>query len=108
MADIVDLEEVKAALQILHDDDDGTLGIYIRAASRAVITWLGPRAEHVLDLDSSGEVVDTDEVPDDIRSAAIIIVAALKDGVPAWPDRPGALPQGAEALLYRYGDPPLA
>lgn len=65
-------------------DDDADLERKIRAASRAVVNYLGDSASMFLDsagdpfVDSNGIVID---VPDDVQMATAMLVAEFYDGV---------------------------
>jgi hypothetical protein len=111
MVALVTLEQVKEALHVDTDDDDGPLGLYIEAASAAVINYLKGQAEALLDLDSSGEIPSGVEVPAPIAVATIALVGHYyrePDGDEQKAFERGYLPAPVTALLYPLRDPALA
>jgi uncharacterized phage protein (predicted DNA packaging) len=112
---LVELETVKTALRVDHDDDDAMLLLYIKAASQTLIGYLKSAAEDLIDLDAvSGSPADTDDVPQDIALATIVLVGHFYrevdgDSEKAF-DVDGAanLPRAVVALLRHLRDPALA
>jgi hypothetical protein len=108
---LVTLESTKARLNISTDDDNDALEGYIEAASGAVINYLKDQAEELLDLDTSGDITTTTEVPAVIATATIMLVGYWYRNPDADPDgdfEMGYLPKPVMALLYPLRDPALA
>ncbi len=107
MPDLVTVSEAKANLRIFHDDFDDEIGMFISAASEAIINHMGARAEFVLDLDSGGEISVGSVVPAVVKAATIYLVGALHRGEADEFER-GYLPNPVTAMLYPLRDPALS
>jgi len=110
---LVSLEMAKAHLRIDYADEDSLLGLYVTAASEAVLNYLKSGADSFLDtagfvpLDTSGDPV----APGAVQSATLLQIGYL------WKDRDnddgkaydhGYLPRPVVSLLYPLRDPALA
>lgn len=113
--DLVTLEEVRRHLRRDADDTgaDPDLQAKIAGASSAVLRYLKSAADEF--LDSSGQVIvdssGTPIIPDDVRSAALIMVGYLDRVRDENPDKafdPNQLPTPVQALLYPLRTPTLA
>lgn len=117
---LVTLEQAKEHLRIEPSDssggaDDSDLTLKIKAASRAVIRYIGAEQDF---LDSAGDVVEDSNgptVPEDIQAATLLLLGSLhrnRDGEPSsnqaqtWEH--GFLPRPVISLLYPYRLPTLA
>lgn len=111
---LVSLNRVKQALRIDHTDDDAILPIYISAASRRILTYLGGQAGDLLTIDSppNSPPDDLDGVPEEVQLAVILLTGIFyrqPDGDEAENfDAVGELPKPVKALLYQLRDPTLA
>lgn len=111
MYTLVTLEQVKAALHVLHTDDDSTLELFITAASNAVVNYLDTQAEAVLGLPGDSPPLP---VPGEVTAAVILLTGQLyrdPDGNSGNPDRAfedGYLPRPVVSLLYPLRDPAIA
>lgn len=109
MADLVDLDQVKAGLRIDHDDDDAQLSLLISAASERIIRYLKGRAKEVLNMDDDGNVVGP--VPAAVTTATMMLVGYLYRDPDQDPEKDwelGMLPKPVSALIYQLRDPALA
>lgn len=107
---LVSLADAKRALRVDSDDDDGTLEIFISAASLAVVQYLGGHASSVVDIDSppNSPPDDLSTVDERVRSAVILLAGMLyrePDGDAAKNFEQGFLPKPVTALLYPLRDP---
>lgn len=108
MAELVTLAEVKLALRIDNDDEDTNISLLIKAASGAVIRYLKSAAEAFV---GENGAVDFDAMPDEVRSATILLVGRLykdPDGDPDKDFQHGYLPMPVVSLLYPLRDPAVA
>jgi hypothetical protein len=110
---LVSLARVKQALRIDTSDDDGTLELYISAASLKVVEYLKGNASEFLDINSPPDSPPNDlaGVDERIAVSVIIIVGILyrePDGDAAQAFSQGNLPWMATAMLYGMRDPTLA
>lgn len=104
--DLVTLEQAKAHILVIHDQDDAHIQLSIAAASAAVITYLDG-AEEVF-MDSAGDV-DLALVPDDIKWATLLLIGeffksreAEQDGEISQAWGYGYLPRPIVALLFPH------
>jgi hypothetical protein len=115
---LVSLEAASAHLRRDTTDDDSDLLLKIRAASSAVVRYLGDGASMFLDSNgnpdeqSDGVVVD---VPDDIQIATLLLIGDLysnREGVQEGQVDAqfgyGYLPTHVISLLYPYRTPTIA
>lgn len=109
---LVSLQKVKWGLKIESSDWDQLLGgVYIPAASRAVINYLKSAADDLLDLDSGGNIPAGFSVPEEIQMATIALVGYWFRSPDSDPDKEfeqGYLPRPVTALLYPLRNPALA
>lgn len=111
MVQLVTLDAVKKSLRVDFDDDDDSLGVYIEAASEAIINYLDERADAVLDLDSGGEIPSGVEVPSVVQLAATYLTGYFYRNTDSDPDKVfagGYLPPVVVSLLYPLRDPALS
>jgi hypothetical protein len=115
---LVSLEAASAHLRRDTTDDDTDLLLKIRAASSAVVRYLGDGASMFLDsngnpdAESDGVVID---VPEDIQIATLMLIGDLyknREGSMDGQVDPqfgyGYLPIHVIALLYPYRTPTIA
>lgn len=109
MAALVSLPSVKDALRIDGSDDDALLeGVYIPAASGAVISHLDARAGVVLGL-VNGEMPQGAVVPEVLQVAVILLLRHWYRPAELRQDFAGdELPPAVKAILKPFRDPPLA
>lgn len=116
----VTVEQARQHLRSDSDADDGDLALKIKAASKAVWTYL--KSSPLIEVDSSGQPIvgsdDVAEAPEDIQIATLMLIGIFyrdregDTGTGAsqrqinW--QPGYLPPQVTALLYPYRDPTLA
>lgn len=107
MPDLVTVAEAKTKLRIFHDDFDDEIGMFVSAASAAVINYLGSRAAAVLDLDSNGDIPSGTIVPPEVKAATLYLVDVLHRDEADEFER-GYLPRAVTAMLYPLRDPALS
>src|SRR5207245_838994 len=108
---LVTLEQASAQLRRDTTDDDADLTLKIKAASRAVVTYLktpsfADSAGDVIE-DSSGIAID---VPEDVQIATLLLVGYFykqRDEDAGKEFEAGALPRPVTALLYPYRTPTI-
>lgn len=111
---LVSLEQASNHLRRDSSDDDSDLIIKIKAASRAVVTYMDGGADFF--LDSAGDAIEDSNgtaigVPDDVQAATLMMVGLLyktRDGEAGTinPDfSSGFLPDVVTCLLYPYRTP---
>lgn len=117
MTMLVTLEQAKFHLRIddsssAGNDDDPDLALKIRAASAAVLRYIGPVQDF---LDSSGEpIVESGggtAVPADVVAATLLLVGDLykeRDGKNDASWEHGFLPLSVRTLLYPLRTPVIA
>ena len=86
------------------------LELKIKAASKAIIRYLGDYAENVIEYDSDDEIVDADE---DVKIACLLLVGEFYKNREGAQDGEiqggyGYLPRSVVALLYPLRDPVTA
>ncbi|OWJ71379.1 hypothetical protein CDV50_10255 [Haematobacter massiliensis] len=98
MADLVTVDEAKALLQIMHDDDDVPLGLLVSAVSERLLEYV--------------KAVETpDPVPAELKVATIFWVGMLYKNPDGDPDglMPDNYPPAAvRAMIYPRRTPTLA
>ena len=116
---LVTLARVKQALRVgvldndgspQEDDDDAILTAYIEAASDAVITYLGGRAEFVI-TGLADSPPTNDGCPKVVEQAVCLLVGMWyrePDGDAEKMFDRGYLPKPVTALLYPLRDPAVA
>jgi hypothetical protein len=110
-AALVTSDEVKRALRIDLDDtdDDALIEQLIYGATKMVINYLKSAADAY--LDSGGDVPSGTDIPDEIKTATIMLVGFLfkqSDQDPEGYFERGYLPKPVTAILYPLRDPALA
>lgn len=109
---LVDIDTVKLALRIDHNDDDVSLDLYIRAASQSIVLYLKGQAGEIMDLDALvGSPPDLSSVPDDVTQATIFLIGHFyrePDGDTDKAFDAGDMPRPVKALLMARRDPALA
>lgn len=111
MVKLVSDTEFKEALWITFTDDDNLVDACIKAASGAVIDYLGARAVELLDLDSGGELQSSSVVPDQVKQATIQwgrVFFEAGQGEQGKVPMAGDPPYIVDSLLYRLRTPTLA
>jgi len=104
MVALASLDRVKAALRVDSADDDAVLGLYIEAASAAVINYLKDRAKDYLGDGSDAEIAP------ELQVATIMLVGHFykePDGDAEKAFARGYLPAPVTALLCPLRDPAL-
>lgn len=108
---LVSLQRARDQLHSDINDDDAYMTLLIKAASKAVVTYLKTPsfAESSGDIpeDSSGIAID---VPEDVQIATLLLVGYFykqRDEDANKEFEPGALPRPVTALLYPYRVPTL-
>lgn len=107
MADLITIDETKARLRILYNDDDVDLALLISQVSAAVVSYCKRKDTDLPPWDASV----ADSVPPDVALATLVEVArqfADREGVRESRPDPGSLSQAAVDLLWRHRDPALA
>lgn len=107
MHGLVRLKDVKAQLNVLHDDDDEALKLWIRAAEEAVLSYLGDVGQ---DPWWDGDLVSGQDVPDRVQAGVTILTGYFYNS----PDQDeggafthGRLPFQVTSVLYGMRDPAL-
>ena len=109
MVELVDIDQVKAALRIDHDDEDAILELLIPAASGAVVNYLKDGADGFVDED--GGLIPDAVIPPEVMIATIFLVGVLRrnpDNDTEGAFEQGYLPKPVTALLYPLRRPALA
>lgn len=110
---LVTLAQAKEHVEIIGTSQDGKLNGYIRAASRAVMRYIGNDQDWIDSygepaVDSAGDAVD---VPDDVQLATLLLVGIFfkdRDGTDSEKWQHGFLPTPVLSLLYPLRTPTLA
>lgn len=103
--DLVTLQEVKGRLHIDYNDDDVNLSQLIGAVSASILRYLKSDGDEY--RDSSGDIV-AGNVEDDIKAAAMWMIAAWYDDADPKVFEPELLPAAVRSLLHSRRDPTLA
>jgi len=112
---LVSLQMAKDHLRMDHADEDLLIGLYIQAASGAVINYLGTLGTDAI-LDSSG-IVSVDSnlepigIPYEVQAATLLLIGHFfkdRDENANGAFQQGYLPMPVTALLYPLRDPALA
>lgn len=88
------LTEVKAALRVMHDDDDALLTRLIGSAMRECLAFMDSGTLPAV----PGPAADVD-IPEDVFQAVVLMVSADYD---ASPEKRTAYRAAAEQLLWPY------
>lgn len=97
---LVSLEETKARLRILHEDQDDDIEKAIEGASESVLRYMGVDAEDY-----------TEGAPENVQNAVIVWVGIMMsdpNGIEAHNWGHGYPPPAVVALLYGSRDPVFA
>lgn len=111
---LVTLEQAKAHIRVIHDDEDNLITLYVQAASSAVINYLKSGADVFLDSNGDLEYDSNDDpvgVPFEVAASALFMVGYLfknRDENPDQAFQQGYLPAPVTALLYPLRTPALA
>lgn len=114
MPKLVSLQQARDHLRSDDTADDNDLDLKIKAASKAVLTYLKPEGvARLFEVDSAGDPVEdsdglADDVPEDIAICTLLLVGIFyseREGQGGWD--PGYLPPAVTALLYPYRDPTM-
>ena len=92
------LAEVKAALRVIHDQDDALLSRLIESASREALAFLDS-GEWPLPETVSSYTAQEITIPEDAFQAVVLLVSADYD---AQPDKRDVYRKAAEGLLMPY------
>lgn len=108
MVQLVDLDEIKAALRIDGDDEDAALELLCEAVSEAVIAYLKSGAAEFIE---DGEVPSGAIVPTRVKVATIYWIGVLRrnpDNDTEGAFQLGYPPFPVVSMLYQMRDPALA
>lgn len=92
------LADVKAALRVIHADDDALLTRLIASATRESLAFLDSGAFPQLAVPPT-QTIDDLVIPDDVFQAVVLLVSADYD---APPDKREVYRKAAEGLLMPY------
>lgn len=116
MAMLVTLTQARDHLRSDATADDTDLELKIKAASRAVLTYLKPAGvAALLEVDSSGDPIEDsdgviEDAPEDLQLATLLLIGVFyrdREGTETANWTPGYLPGPVISLLYPYRDPAL-
>lgn len=112
MISLISLDYARKALHLDDGDMDiEVVGVWIPAASDMVMNYLKGQAETLVPTDTSGELIDPEDVPPAIKAATAMLVGMLmanRDGDPEKAFERGYLPAPVTAILFPLRDPALA
>lgn len=112
MVMLVSLQQASDHLRRDTDSDDADLLLKIKAASKAIIRYLGVYGTAFLNSADEVDVDSADEpigVPEDVQMATLVLIQTMYDGEfnkETW--SPGYLPTAVVSLLYPTRDPTVA
>jgi hypothetical protein len=106
---LVSLEDARSHLRLDTTDGDADITLKIKAASRAVVTYLKSPSfadsSGAIPEDTSGVAID---VPEDVQIATLMLIGYFdrqRDEDSGHEYEPGYLPRPVTALLYPYRVP---